>query len=125
MEMQRREFPFEKLRVWQESRQLVKDIYGLTKEFPKSEVYGLVSQLNRAAVSVACNLAEGCSRTSRKDQAHFSQLAYSSLIETACLLVLCMDNGFLANDRSVNLRGRIQGLAAGIHALRQTQTKGA
>jgi four helix bundle protein len=59
--MQGREFPFEKLRVWQESRQLVKDIYGLTRDFPKSEVYGLVSQLNRAAVSVACNLAEGCS----------------------------------------------------------------
>ena len=118
-----RDFPFEKLRVWQESRQLVKDIYDLTREFPKSEVYGLVSQLNRAAVSVSCNLAEGCSRTSRKDQAHFSQLAYSSLMETACLLVLCADNGFLANDRSADLRGRIQGLAAGIHALRQTQTK--
>ena len=121
--MQAREFSFEKLRTWQESRQLVKDIYGLTIDFPRSEVYGLVSQLNRASVSVACNLAEGCSRTSRKDQAHFSQLAYSSLMETACLLVLCADNGFITNDRSVDLRGRIQGLAAGIHALRQTQTK--
>ena len=89
--MSRTLFPFEKLRVWQSAREFVKEIYFVTRSFPASEMYGLTSQLNRAAVSVAANLAEGSSRTSRKDQAHFSQLAYSSLMEVASLIILSVD----------------------------------
>jgi four helix bundle protein len=119
--MKENSFPFEKLRVWQLGRALVGEIYSKTKDFPKTETYGLVSQLNRAAISVTCNLAEGASRISRKDQAHFSQLAYSSLMETACLLLLSADNGLLAAHDAKKLRHEIQGLAAGIHALRKSQ----
>jgi four helix bundle protein len=86
---QRHVYPFEKLRVW-EARQLAQN-YGLTKKFPRSEIYGLTSQTNRAVVSVAANLAEGSARTSRRDQAHFSQMAYSSLMELACLQSLAVD----------------------------------
>jgi four helix bundle protein len=114
-------FPFEKLRVWQGAREYVKEVYQVTSRLPSNELYGLVSQLNRAAVSVAANLAEGAARTSRKDQAHFSQLAYSSLMETACLLVLCVDLEMLAPEFEQKLRANINGLSAGINALRKSQ----
>lgn len=78
------QFPFEKLDVWQEASSFVKRVYMMTRAFPAEEKFGLASQLNRAAVSVASNLAEGSCRVSFKDQAHFSQLAYSSLMEAAC-----------------------------------------
>lgn len=66
-------YPFEKLRVGQSAREFTKEIYLITSSFPKSEIYGLTSQCNRAAVSIAANLAEGTARQSRKDQAHFSR----------------------------------------------------
>jgi four helix bundle protein len=90
-------FPFEKLRVWQDARSWVKGIYLETRTFPADEKFGMTSQLNRAAVSGAANLAEGSSRTSPKDQAHFSQLAYGSLMESACLLILAEDLGYTKN----------------------------
>jgi four helix bundle protein len=79
VEMSTYTFPFEKLEAWQDAKKLVIDIYATTKIFPDAEKFGLINQINRAAVSVASNLAEGSSRTSLKDQAYFSQLAYSSL----------------------------------------------
>ena len=117
-------FPFEKLRVWQGAREYVKEVYQVTSQLPSNELYGLVSQLNRAAVSVAANLAEGAARISRKDQAHFSQLAYSSLMETACLLVLCVDLEMFAPEFEQKLRANINGLSAGINALRKSQLPG-
>src|SRR2546428_3481736 len=95
----RQEYPFEKLRVWQGARELAKAIYLTTSKFPQREIYGLISQCDRAAVSVAANLAEGSSRQSRKDQAHFSEIAYGSLMELACLLILCKDIGILLTVR--------------------------
>jgi four helix bundle protein len=61
------QYSFEKLRVWQRAREFVKRIYLLTIKFPKNEKFGIVSQLQRAAVSVSSNIAEGSSRTSGKD----------------------------------------------------------
>jgi four helix bundle protein len=97
-------YPFEKLRVWQSARSVIKNVYRITKAYPRSEVYGLISQTNRAAVSVAANLAEGSSRTSRKDQAHFSQIAYGSLLELACLLIVAVDLEILSPVREAALR---------------------
>jgi four helix bundle protein len=117
----RRQYAFEKLRVWQSARQLAKAIYLTTSKFPSKEIYGLTSQCNRAAVSVAANLAEGSSRQSRKDQAHFSEIAYSSLTELACLLVLCNDVGVLSEDSEQNLRGAIEDVSAQLNALHRAQ----
>jgi four helix bundle protein len=113
--------PFEKLRVWQSARSLIKNIYQTTKSFPRSEIYGLTSQANRAAVSVAANLAEGASRTSRKDQAHFSQIAYGSLMELACLLIVAVDLEFLPSDRESILRAEIELISRQLNALRASQ----
>lgn len=66
-------YSFEKLEVWQESRLLVKELYLVLQHFPENEKYGLISQIKRAVVSVSSNIAEGATRTSLKDQAHFYQ----------------------------------------------------
>jgi four helix bundle protein len=114
-------YPFEKLRVWQSARELIKSVYRMTKTYPRNEVYGLTSQTNRAAVSVAANLAEGSSRTSRKDQAHFSQIAYGSLMELACLLIVAVDLEILSEDREAKLREEIEAVSRQLNALRASQ----
>ena len=114
-------YPFEKLRVWQSARSLIKNVYRATKSFPRSETYGLTSQTNRAAVSVAANLAEGSSRTSRKDQAHFSQIACASLMELACLLIVAVDLEILSSDRGTKLREEIEAVSRQLNALRSSQ----
>lgn len=114
-------YPFEKLRVWQDARRLVRSIYPLTKRFPRSEIYGLVSQINRAAVSVAANIAEGSSRISRKDQAHFSEIAYGSLMELACLLIVAVDLDFLTAEAESKLRDEIEAISRQLNALRKAQ----
>jgi four helix bundle protein len=119
--MHRHLFPFEKLEVWQESRRLVTAVYALTKRFPAEERFGLTSQLNRAAVSVASNLAEGSGRSSLRDQGHFSQLAYSSLMEVACQISLASDIGFTTVENTGKLRQDIDRLANKINALRNSQ----
>jgi four helix bundle protein len=114
-------YPFDKLRVWQAARALIKSVYRTTRTFPRSEVYGLTSQTNRAAVSVAANLAEGSSRTSRKDQAHFSQIAYGSLMELACLLIVAVDLEILSPDQEAKLRAEIEAVSRQLNALRTSQ----
>ncbi len=114
-------YPFEKLRVWESARRLVTSVYRATRAFPRSETYGLTSQANRAAVSVAANLAEGSSRTSRKDQAHFSQIAYGSLMELACQLIVAVDLGFLSAEQEATLRSEIEVVSRQLNPLRSTQ----
>ena len=117
----RNEYSFEKLRVWQSARELAKNVYAATAHFPRNEIYGLSSQCNRAAISVAANLAEGSSRRSRKDQAHFSEIAYGSLMELACLLILSSDVGILPNDSEQKLRSSIEQLSLQLNALHRSQ----
>ncbi len=88
-------FPFEKLEVWQMARKLVCKIYEATKQFPATEKHGLVSQLNRAAVSVASNIAEGEGRITAKDNLRFLGVAWSSLMEVMNQLILAQDVGYL------------------------------
>ena len=117
----RHQYSFENLRVWQSARELVKAVYLTTSQFPSREMYGLISQCNRAVISVAANLAEGSSRQSRKDQAHFSEIAYGSLMELACLLVLSVDIALLPEAAESKLRDSIESISAQINALRRSQ----
>ena len=117
----RHQYPFEKLNVWQDARKLVKATYEITSSFPQREVYGLTSQTNRAAVSVAANLAEGSARYSRKDQARFSEISYGSLMELACLFILGNDLGILATDQENAMRFSIQNVSAQLNALHRSQ----
>jgi four helix bundle protein len=69
------------LNVWKESMNLVKQVYSLTQSFPKEEIYGLVSQMKRAAVSIPSNIAEGAARSSSTDFVRFLYIAMGSLAE--------------------------------------------
>ncbi len=84
-------FKFEKLEVWQLSRVFVSDIYKLTKKFPKDELFGLTSQVRRAAISVSLNIAEGSSRHSDLDFKHFLFIARGSLEEVIAALYIALD----------------------------------
>lgn len=82
---------FRDLLVWKQAMTLAKDCYFLTKQFPKEELYGLTSQMCRAAVSVPANIAEGSGRGSRKDYQQFLRIAQGSLREVETYLLLCTD----------------------------------
>ena len=112
-------FSFEKLKAWQEARVLGKMIYILTKSFPDNEKFGLISQLRRAVVSVSSNLAEGASRVTKKDQAHFYSVAYSSLMEVTSQLILSVDLEF-CRELEINreFRPQVEKTANLINALR-------
>ncbi len=81
---------FTKLEVWREARKLTNMIYTITKNFPKSELFGLSNQMQRAGISVPSNIAEGCGRSTAADTIRFFHIARGSLfeIETQCYLAL-------------------------------------
>ncbi len=114
-------YSFEKLEVWQDSRKIISELYIITKSFPEEEKFGLVSQIRRAAISIASNLAEGTSRKSLKDQAHFSNLAYSSLIEVLSHLYISNDLGFIKEESLNDLKEKLQELSNKINSLRNYQ----
>lgn len=116
-------FGFEKLAVYQEARTLVLAIYETTRSFPTDERFGLTAQLNRSAVSVAANIAEGSARASFKEQAQFSQVAYSSLMEVLCHLDVAKELGFLKEERLSLLRKQIESVSNKLNALRRTQVQ--
>ncbi len=86
------------LHVWQEARLLVKDIYRVTKQFPREEIYGLTSQMRRASVSVPSNISEGAARTSKKEFLQFLSIARGSLSELETQVILTTDLGYLENN---------------------------
>jgi four helix bundle protein len=117
------QFTHEKLKSWQLAKIFAKRVYEATTSYPSTERYGLVDQLRRATVSVMSNLAEGSGSTNARDQAHFSQLAYGSLMETDAQLQLSMDLGYLPETVYRELRQAIQELSAAISGLRAAQMK--
>jgi four helix bundle protein len=86
---------FRDLEVWQSSVLFVKKIYIVTGSFPKEEKYGLVSQINRCAVSIPSNIAEGCSRTSQKDFSRFLQISLGSAFELETQIEIAKEIGFV------------------------------
>jgi four helix bundle protein len=110
-------FSFERLDVWTKSRLLTKSIYQLTRNFPVEEKYGITSQLRRAALSVCSNIAEGSSRKSKKDQSHFYNIAYSSLMETLNQLIISNDLDYLATQSLTDLRTEIHKISLMLNRL--------
>lgn len=91
---------YKDLKVWQQGITLVKHIYELTSSFPKDELYGLTSQLRRAAVSVPSNIAEGSSRkNSKKEFVRFLHIAYGSLAEIETQLIIAQELGFASKEQ--------------------------
>lgn len=114
-----RVYGFEKLQVWQGARGLAKEIYQITMTFPDAEKYGLVSQMRRAAISVASNIAEGAGRSGDKERQQFYRMAYSSLMELLNQLIISVDLDFLQQyDLDENLRPRIEGIRSKLFSLK-------
>ena len=88
---------FRNLEVWNKAHRLTLDVYGLTESFPRTEVFGLTSQLRRAAASIAANLAEGCGRTQR-EFASFIQIAFGSASEVEYHMLLARDLKFITEE---------------------------
>lgn len=79
---------FKKLKIWEKGMSIVEAVYQLTKAFPQEERYGLVSQMNRAAVSIPSNISEGSSRDSKKEYKYFLQIALGSCFELETQLLI-------------------------------------
>ena len=115
-------FSFEKLNVWIDAKELVKLIYEATRKFPDEEKFGLTSQMRRAAISVASNLAEGTSRKTNKDKAHYSTIAYSSLMELLNQVIIAEELNYIRKSIYQEIRDQIQKVSNKINALRNSQT---
>lgn len=116
-------FTFFDLRVYQESKQLVKDVYSLLEKFPKFEVYALGDQLRRAVVSVPSNIAEGSGRSSLKEKVHFLEIAYGSLTETLCQLDIAHDLGYISDEEFSVEKERISIIGKQLSGLRASFQK--
>jgi four helix bundle protein len=113
------EYAFERLNVWQKTRELVKMVYLFTETFPRYEIYGLVNQVRRAIVSVSSNIAEGSCRQTKKDQAHFYNTAYGSLLEVLSQIILSLDLGYLKREAYEQMRGEIEQISNQLNSLRK------
>ncbi len=116
-------YSFEKLECWQHARQLAVWTYRATKDFPAEEKFGIISQMRRAAISIASNIAEGTSRKTAKDQSHFSTISYSSTIELLNDLIIANDLNFLSTELYIQGRELIEKQTLMIAGLRKSQQR--
>ena len=115
------EYQFEKLNAWQESRKLVVATYQLLKKFPKEEQFALCDQLRRAVISVPSNIAEGNGRVAIKEQIHFLEIAFGSVMEVYCQLQLALDLGYISDDDFNQIKPIIYNTSKLISGLRSSK----
>jgi len=94
---------YRQLVVWQKAMSLVKEVYQLTKDFPKEETYGLTGQIRRAAVSIPSNIAEGQGRDSTKEFLHHLSIAYGSLMEVETQLLIAESLNYLDENETKSI----------------------
>lgn len=113
-----KKYNYKNLAAYKESKALVIIVYKLLKKFPKEETYALCDQLRRAVVSVPSNLAEGSGRTSAKDQAHFFEMAYGSLMEVSCQIDIAHDLCYITQEEVDHVEQQVGIIAALLSGLR-------
>jgi len=109
-------YKFEKLEIWKLARSFVSEIYSLTRKFPKEEMFGLISQIRRASVSIALNIAEGCNR-SQIEFCRFLRMALTSLEEVVTGLYIALDQKFINREEFEKLYEETNKIAAKINSL--------
>ena len=114
-------FSFEKLEVWVEAKEFSKLIYEITSKFPNSEKFGLISQLRRASISIASNIAEGSARKSYKDKAHFTTIAFGSAVEVLNQLIISFELHFVSEVDYLKLREQLECITNKLNSLRNYQ----
>jgi four helix bundle protein len=99
---------FTKLEVWQLAHSFALSAYRFTATFPREERYGLTGQIRRAAVSIGANIAEGCGRFHKADQARFLQMAKGSAKETRSHLLIARDLGFMPREQQATADAQLE-----------------
>ena len=94
-------------------------IYRVTTKFPSNEVYGITSQIKRSSSSIATNIAEGTSRNTKKDKAHFMTISYSSAMETLNHLIISKDLNYLNDDDYIICREKLEKICNQINNLKK------
>lgn len=95
---------FNNLKIWQLAIELAKEIYRATESYPKEEIYALISQMQRAAVSIPSNIAEGAGRETDKDFSHFLSIALGSSFELYTQIVLSKEIGYIDHTQTEKLQ---------------------
>ncbi len=95
-------YNFKELKVWQKAIDFVVEIYQLTETFPDREKFGIISQIQRAAVSITCNISEGSGKSSNKDFNRFLEMALGSSNEVENLLIISYKLNYLNKEQSVD-----------------------
>ena len=113
-------YGFEKLDVYMDARKFVGEIYRLSAQFPESERFALSSQIHRAAVSITSNIAEGTSRASNRDKAHFIEISYGSLMEVLSQLQIALDLGYMQQHQYDELQPFVERLSFALFSLRRS-----
>ena len=114
---------FRNLLVWQKSHELALEIYRLSRDFPREELYGLASQMRRAAVSIPSNIAEGCGRGSDPDFGRFLVIAMGSSSELEYQLLLAKDLGYVDTTMHESLERKIMEIKKMLSSLIQRVKK--
>jgi four helix bundle protein len=99
---------YKDLIAWQKSIALVTDVYSLTKKFPIDERYGLVSQLNKAVISVPSNIAEGWGRELSKNYLQFLRIARGSLMEVETMVLISKNLNFISEKEFIETQNKIE-----------------
>ncbi len=108
---------YKDLIVWQKSYKLSLLIYSITKKFPKQEMFGLVSQMCRAGVSIPSNIAEGNNRFGKKDNAQFLRIAYGSASELETQLLISKDLKYVSEKEYTEASGLLSEIMKMLYAL--------
>ena len=116
-------YSFETLNAWQEARKLVVSVYQLLDGFPKFEKYALCDQIRRSIVSVPSNLAEGSGRMSLREQIHFIEIYYGSLMEAYNQLIIAADLNYIDEQSLESLKAPIDNVARMLNGLRASYVK--
>ena len=114
---------FKELKTWQQGMDLVLDIYQMTYNFPSNEKYGLISQMQRCAVSIPSNIAEGAGRSTNKSLAHFLDISYGSCCELETQLILSFRLDFIDKIQYQNIVNRIQVIQKMIYNFKRSLEK--
>lgn len=117
------EYSFQKLNVWKEAKKLVVEVYQVLDNFPKFEKYALCDQIRRAITSVPSNIAEGSGRISLKEQIHFLEIAYGSLMESYNQLLIAIELTYITEQSVDEIKPTIDAVAKMINGLRKTYIK--
>ena len=120
--MQNKIISFTDLRVWQIGHEIILSIYQESKTFPKVEMFGLISQLRRAAVSITSNIAEGFSRSGAKEKIYFYAIALGSLTEVQNQLLIAKDLSYLKPEIFLAISEQLIQVQKMIHGLIKSAT---